>query len=334
MTDYLFALTDGGGTVPPELGVAHRLVTRGHRVRVLADASMAADVAAIDAEFLPWAPGRDDPAPASAYRDWELRSPWALAGGMAEHMIAGPAAGHTHRLLEVVRTGAPDLGLAPVPGVWDQVHRARRQLVLTARTFDFPARLAPSVRYVGPVLDDPSWAHGERWEPPAGDGPLVLVAMSSTYQAQYATVRNVVDALTRSGARGLVTVGPALDPGLVRGGDGIVVVRSAPHAEVLDHVELVITHGGHGTVLKSLVAGRPMLVLPHGRDQRDNAARVTFRGAGEMLRRSATADRIAAAANRVLHTPYYTAAARWFGGRIRAELARSTLLAELEQRPA
>jgi len=28
---------DGGGTVPPELGVARRLVARGHSVRVLAD---------------------------------------------------------------------------------------------------------------------------------------------------------------------------------------------------------------------------------------------------------------------------------------------------------
>ena len=38
---YLFALTDAGGTVPPELGVVRRLVERGHRVTVLADESMA-----------------------------------------------------------------------------------------------------------------------------------------------------------------------------------------------------------------------------------------------------------------------------------------------------
>lgn len=42
---YLFALTDGGGTVPPELGVARRLVERGHRVTVLSEDSMAAQVA-------------------------------------------------------------------------------------------------------------------------------------------------------------------------------------------------------------------------------------------------------------------------------------------------
>ena len=68
---YLFALVDGGGTVPPELGTARRLVDRGHDVVVLAEDSMASDVAASGAAFRPWAqapnrPSRrpeDDPLP-------------------------------------------------------------------------------------------------------------------------------------------------------------------------------------------------------------------------------------------------------------------------------
>ena len=51
---YLFALVDGGGTVPPELGAVRRLVERGHRVTVLAEDSMAPDVAATGAECVPW----------------------------------------------------------------------------------------------------------------------------------------------------------------------------------------------------------------------------------------------------------------------------------------
>ena len=46
---YLFALTDGGGTVPPEVGAARRLVERGHRARVLAEDSMAPEVRATGA---------------------------------------------------------------------------------------------------------------------------------------------------------------------------------------------------------------------------------------------------------------------------------------------
>ena len=32
---FLFAMWDGGGNVPPEIGLASRLVERGHAVRVL-----------------------------------------------------------------------------------------------------------------------------------------------------------------------------------------------------------------------------------------------------------------------------------------------------------
>ena len=46
---------------------------------------------------------------------------------------------------------------------------------------------------------------------------------------------------------------------------------------------LVVTHCGHGTVMRALSHGRPMLCLPMGRDQNDNAARVVARGAGLRL---------------------------------------------------
>jgi hypothetical protein len=65
----------------------------------------------------------------------------------------------------------------------DQVRSARRQLVLTTPDFDFPATLPAGARYVGPVLDDPLWAETS-WTPPAGGAPLVLAAMSSTFQDQ------------------------------------------------------------------------------------------------------------------------------------------------------
>ena len=58
-----------------------------------------------------------------------------------------------------------EVGLEPLATFWDQVHRADRELVMTARAFDFPAPARPAaVRYVGPVLDDPSWS--EPWTAP------------------------------------------------------------------------------------------------------------------------------------------------------------------------
>jgi hypothetical protein len=56
--------------------------------------------------------------------------------------------------------------------------------------------------------------------------------------------------------------------------------RSAPHGEILRQASLLITHCGHGTTLKALAAGVPMVCMPMGRDQNDTAARVVHASAG------------------------------------------------------
>ena len=40
-----------------------------------------------------------------------------------------------------------------------------------------------------------------------------------------------------------------------------------------------VTHAGHGSTLRPLMAGVPLLCLPMGRDQNDNAMRAAHRGA-------------------------------------------------------
>src|SRR5204863_9718645 len=96
--------------------------------------------------------------------------------------------------------------------------------------------------------------------------PLVLVGLSSTYQKQAAALRNIVEALSLLPVRALLTLGPTIEPGEVKGSANVVVVRSAPHAEVLRHASLLVTHCGHGTTMRGLAAGIPMVCMPMGRD--------------------------------------------------------------------
>jgi len=233
----------------------------------------------------------------------------------------------TRKRLNALRA---ELGLAPLARSWEQMSAARRQLVMTSPAFDLPGPLPANARYVGPVLDDPSWADGVPWSAPEGDDPLVLVALSSTFQDHAALLRRIVDALSTLPVRGVVTTGQGLAPGEVPGTANVAVVASAPHHAVMRDAALVVTHGGHGTLLKSFVAGCPVVVLPHGRDQPDNAVRVTLRGAGVALPRRASADRIAGAVRRVLDDPAYTHAAQRLGAAIRRDAEHSTLVAELE----
>ena len=209
--------------------------------------------------------------------------------------------------LPLLNRARASAGLGAVEHPLDQIRAAGRVLVLTDPHFDFDAAPdAGGVVYTGPELDDPVWAAPAtaplRWAEEEGEPesrPLVVVGLSSSYQAQEGLLRRVIEALGRLPVRGLVTLGPALAAEALGGAGGIpgnVLVRtSVRHSEVLGEAALVVTHGGHGTVIRTLAAGVPMLVLPMGRDQADNAARVAWLGAGRRLSAGSSVGQIAGA---------------------------------------
>jgi UDP:flavonoid glycosyltransferase YjiC (YdhE family) len=223
-----------------------------------------------------------------------------------------------------------DVGLPPVRHVWSQVDRAAVVLVLTAECFDFPpARRPGAVRCVGPVLDDPGWADTDV-ELPDGDEPLVVVGLSGgRTRGQSELLRRVVAALADAPVRAVIPTGPAL-PTLPSPSPRIRIVAAAPHSRLLPQASVVITHGGHGTVIKALAAGCPTLVLPLGRDQPDNAARVEWHHAGLRLPATSSSARIRQAVLTLLNDPSYAASAGALGARIRAETDDRRIVTAIE----
>lgn len=226
-----------------------------------------------------------------------------------------------------------ELDLAPIAAFFDQALRCDVLLVLTSATFDFSSPFVPAnVRYVGAVLDDPQWV--EPWKAPwprENTDPLVLVGFSSTFQNQGPVLRNVVTALASLRVRTLVTLGEMLPDGEVQSTGQVVVVRSAPHSEVLRHASAVITHCGHGTTIKALAAGVPMVCMPMGRDQDDTAARVVHAGAGLRLKPNAASVTIARAVSAVLENESFSANARRLRAAMEAERSGADVASELER---
>ncbi|MEP6875833.1 MAG: nucleotide disphospho-sugar-binding domain-containing protein [Burkholderiales bacterium] len=63
-----------------------------------------------------------------------------------------------------------------------------------------------------------------------------------------------------------------------------------------EHSDIVVSHGGAGTVLGACTSGRPQLVLPQAADQFRNARALERAGCAQVLHPAeATEDRIAAA---------------------------------------
>jgi MGT family glycosyltransferase len=225
-----------------------------------------------------------------------------------------------------------EVGLPPVRDLPGLMARADRILVCSSPSYDFGSGSVPAnVCYVGPQLDDEaSGAPGGPWAgPPAR--PLVLVGLSSTVMRQEGLLQRAAGALGQLPVRGLVTTGPAVDPAVICAPANVTVTRWARHADVLPHCSAVITHGGHGTVMKALIAGVPLVLVPLGRDQPDNAGRVVHAGAGIRLRKNATVSALRAAVSQVTGDPRYRAAARHMAARLASERDDNLVADELEQ---
>ena len=143
-------------------------------------------------------------------------------------------------------------------------------------------------------------------------------------------IQRAVDALSSLPVHAVVTLGQMLDAGEVTAADNVVVVRSAPHGAILQHASLAVSHCGHGTTMKALTAGVPIVCIPMGRDQNDTAARVTHHGAGVRLSPKASTDKIRKAIAEVLDHDRYRSNAMRLASSIQHERGSIDIVDELE----
>jgi UDP:flavonoid glycosyltransferase YjiC (YdhE family) len=117
--------------------------------------------------------------------------------------------------------------------------------------------------------------------------------------------------------RALLTLGAA-DAGTVgRVPANVHIETWVPQHDVLAHAAAVVCHGGSGSTIGALEAGRPLVVVPLFADQPGNAKRVEAVGAGVSV--AATAGAIRGGIETVLGDPSYRAAATSLAAEMRAQ---------------
>lgn len=370
MANVLFVTWDGGGNVPPALGIAAKLHDRGERVRFLGHEQQRAVVEGAGFHFEPYRHAR----------------PWASADPAFGHgteltifeVFTDPGLGED-LLANVEREPADlvviDCLLLGALGAADAIRAGARRAVLVHTFYDYlasswsrgpvrqfglakgqdPVRLwaaadlmvvaaapelDPSARaapralpanacYTGPVVRVP-----DHPPPLPTDGtPRILVSLSTThFPGQAGVLQAILDALADLPVTGVVTTGPAVDPGQLRAPGYCELYRYVPHDDMLPGVSLVISHGGHATAMRALAWGRPMLIIPmHPMlDQPMIGQAISEAGAGETLPNSASPARIGEAAARLLADGPHRAAARRLGDSIRAADGAATAASRLQ----
>jgi UDP:flavonoid glycosyltransferase YjiC (YdhE family) len=361
----LMVYWDGGGNLPPQRALARELKRRGHDVHVLTHDTQAQSVASDGATFhslanaRQWDPARPntpDEEKAFIFQDLAASSVFAgdfLAAHTAlrpdvclidamlistlnlaiERGIAFVAFNHLAWITEGGCAGHMNSIVAALQGhaggstFFDLLERAPLVLAASYSEFGTQTSHAPHVHFVGPIREPTASAPWPRRFP---DRPFVLASLSSTFQGQESTLRNICNALAPLPLEVLVTTGRGFAPDSLPVAGGLEARSFVPHDTVLPSVDLVVTHAGLGTLMYSAGAGVPCLCFPNGRDQNDNAARVEALGLGRALSPDAAPAEIGEAVMDMLRDQAARAACRAFASRVDrfGELAHAADLVE------
>lgn len=174
--------------------------------------------------------------------------------------------------------------------------------------------------------------------PPCLDGlphdRTAYVAVGTTHHARPGVLEALVDGLRGHGVNLVVTLGPGGDSGRLGQPDpAIRAVDWIAQEALLPHVDLVVRHGGAGTVLGALAHGRPLVVAPLATDQFDVAAQVATAGAGVVAGDGApTADDVQRAFVALDAEPRCAAAAEALAARIATMPMPTEIVERLEAR--
>ncbi|MGY1712582.1 glycosyltransferase [Geodermatophilus sp. SYSU D00758] len=262
------------------------------------------------------------------YEDADLGA--AVAGAVTAVPVVrhglGPLPGAVQeRLADTLRENWPVPGTAPPegPAVLGIRYLDTYPPALRTGPAELPIPAIPMrpVPWSDPEVPMPAWVLASR------SRPLVYLTLGTVPFVALPVLREAARGLAALDVDVLVATGPEGDPGALRPlPEHVQVTRFLPQAAVLEHVGLVVHHGGSGTTLACLARGLPQLVLPQALpDQALNAANVHAAGAGLALPpHEVTADTVADRARTLLREPRYSERAH----RVREDVDRMPSPAE------
>ena len=163
----------------------------------------------------------------------------------------------------------------------------------------------------------------------AGDRPIVFTMGSTAVAHPGNFYRASIEAVQRMSARA-VLIGATRDVQWIS--PDILSLPYVPYSEIFPFASVIVHQGGSGTTAQALRAGRPMLFVPWGWDQPDNAARVERRAAAVSIPKNEySAPRAIRALRRLIADPEFSIRAAEAAAQIQSEHGLAESACHLEK---
>jgi UDP:flavonoid glycosyltransferase YjiC (YdhE family) len=180
------------------------------------------------------------------------------------------------------------LGLPPQ----DRVHGGISQelaIVVTFPQLEYPRAVPePNTHVVGPLAWEPPFGEVEL---PEGDDPLVLVAPSTAQDREGRMLGAALEAMAGLPVRVIASTNKRGEAHGYDVPDNARLVDWISYSRTMPQCALVVCHVGHGTLMRALGNGVPVVACPAAGDMNENAARVDWAGVGVRLPRRLTTAR-------------------------------------------
>jgi len=254
---------------------------------------------------------------------WRNRIGYAIADRQTRPIVEAVAAFRTRWKLAALKS--PDDSFSKLA-----------QICQMPKEFDFPRKTLPSCfHYVGPLRRDAPKPVPFPWERLDGR-PIVYASLGTLQNSREPVFRVMAESCADLDVQLVLSHGGGLSDAQARAlPGGPLVVSYAPQAQLLEQSRLTLTHGLN-TVLDSLSAGVPMVLIPITYEQPAIARRVERAGCGITVPfGSLSGHGLRAAIKRVLSESHFTRSAQGIQAGIRAiggvELAADILTSDPER---
>lgn len=348
MADILFVTWDGGGNVPPAVGIAEELEARGHRVRFMGHPRQAPAFAerGLDLTGFPTARPFDSTVPASPLKVMATFGDRAMGADVVAGLAARPAdVVVVDCLLFSVMQALRASGRSYVAlehsfdTCWRRMAKGPFGMLLRLRGMKALALLDGGEPTMAATIPDLETDHGDvvhtgpvvTGVPATPSRPTVLVSLSTfAFKGLAPTWQRVLDAVAPLDVRVIATTGPAVDTGRLRVPDNVELHSWLPHTDVMPEVSLVVGHGGHATTMMALAHDLPLLIIPMDAmtDQPYIGKAIQGAGAGRTMGRRSSPEKIRAAVEELLGEGSHRSAAARLGAAVR-DLPGATMGADL-----